>query len=521
MELLASYNEQVGALVLGNAPQNAKYTSHQIQKEILHVFAINVKSSIRHEIGDARFCLIVDEARDESRDESRREQMTLVIRGQGYNGASNMRGEWNRLQALFINDSPYAYYVHCLAHQLQLALIAAAREISDVHTFFQNLIFIINIVSASCKRNDELRAFQTATIEHLVDIGEIETGKGVNQVGGLQRPGDSRWSSHFKSICSLIKMYGATCLVLENIALDGSTYSQRGDVAFSFKLLMSFDFAFILHIMKDVMGITDMFCQALQQKSQDILNVMHLVTTTKTLIKKLIDDGWKTLLEEVTSFYKHQDIEVLDMDACFSSVGRSRRKQKSVIVEHHYRVDIFTAIIDQQLQELNNKFNEAIELLKLSTTLDPRNSYKLFNVKDICLLVDKFYPQDFSDQEKIHFRLQLQHYELDVPNHPKLKSMSLIADLCQGLVEIEKSTIYPLVDRLIWLLLTLPVSTATTERAFSAMKITYPESCEIPGGVPYKLLFEDPIQEDEALGAVDENGASNMPESKVSVPTEL
>jgi len=68
-----------------------------------------------------------------------------------------------------------------------LALIAAAREISDVHTFFQNLIFIINIVSASCKRNDELRVFQVATIEHLVNIGEIEMGKGVNQVGGLQR----------------------------------------------------------------------------------------------------------------------------------------------------------------------------------------------------------------------------------------------------------------------------------------------------------------------------------------------
>ena len=58
------------------------------------------------------------------------------IRGQGYDGASYMRGEWNGLQALFINDCPYAYYVHCLAHQLQLALIAAAREISDVHTFF-------------------------------------------------------------------------------------------------------------------------------------------------------------------------------------------------------------------------------------------------------------------------------------------------------------------------------------------------------------------------------------------------
>jgi hypothetical protein len=73
-------------------------------------------------------------------------------------------------------------------------------------------------------------------------------GKEVNQVGGLKWPGNSRWSSHFKSICSLIKMYGATCLVLKNITLDGSTYSQCGDVVFSFKLLMSFDFAFILHI---------------------------------------------------------------------------------------------------------------------------------------------------------------------------------------------------------------------------------------------------------------------------------
>ena len=131
----------------------------------------------------------------------------------------------------------------------------------------------------------------------------------------------------------------------------------------------------------------------------------------------------------MTSFCKHQDIEVPDMDTCFSSVGRSRRKTKSITVEHHYRVDIFTAIIDQQLQELNNRFNEqAIELLKLSTTLDPRNSYKLFNVEDICLLVNKFYPEDFPDQEKIHLRFQLQHYEVDVPNHPKLKNMSSIAD---------------------------------------------------------------------------------------------
>jgi hypothetical protein len=65
----------------------------------------------------------------------------------------------------------------------------------------------------------------------------------------------------------------------------------------------------------------------------------------------------------------------------------------------------------------------------------------------------------------------LQHYELDIPNHPKLKNMSSITDLCQGLVEREKSTIYPLIDRLIQLILIFHVLTTTIERAFSAMKI--------------------------------------------------
>ena len=40
-----------------------------------------------------------------------------------------------------------------------------------------------------------------------------------------------------------------------------------------------------------------------------------------------------------------------------------------------------------------------------------------------------------------------------------------------GLVETRKSHLFFLIDRLIHLVLTLPVSTASTERAFSAMKL--------------------------------------------------
>ena len=68
---LASYYEEVKVAVLSNASQNAKYTSPQIQKEILDLIDCNVQTTICSEISDAKFCLIVEE----SRDESRRKQM--------------------------------------------------------------------------------------------------------------------------------------------------------------------------------------------------------------------------------------------------------------------------------------------------------------------------------------------------------------------------------------------------------------------------------------------------------------
>ena len=49
--------------------------------------------------------------------------------------------------------------------------------------------------------------------------------------------------------------------------------------------------------------------------------------------------------------------------------------------------------------------------------------------------------------------------------------MSTISKLCQVLVKTKKSIIYPLIDRLILLVLTLPISTATTERTFFTMKL--------------------------------------------------
>ena len=82
---------------------------------------------------------------------------------------------------------------------------------------------IVNVVCSFCKHNDELQVAYVTKISHLVANDEIETGKEANQIGTIQKFGDTRWSSHLNSICSLLRMYNATISVLEDLAVKGCT----------------------------------------------------------------------------------------------------------------------------------------------------------------------------------------------------------------------------------------------------------------------------------------------------------
>jgi hypothetical protein len=181
------------------------------------------------------------------------------------------------------------------------------------------------------------------------------------------------------------------------------------------------------------------------------------------------------LLATVKSFCEENDIDIPDRNAHYSRApGRSHRQDEGSLttVEHYFRVNIFTAAIDFQLQEFKSRFGEqAVELLTLSVALRPKDAYKSFEIDDICKLAEKFYPKDFNVQERFCLKFRLEHYKLDVPKHSNFQNMSTLSELCIGLANSGKSKIYPLIDRLIRLVLTLHVSTPTTERAFSAMKI--------------------------------------------------
>jgi hypothetical protein len=81
------------------------------------------------------------------------------IGGQGYDGASNMRGEFNDLQKKILDLNPHAYYVHCFAHQLQHVVVSIASSACCqlVHDFFEYIRLIVTTTSTSCKRKDALK----------------------------------------------------------------------------------------------------------------------------------------------------------------------------------------------------------------------------------------------------------------------------------------------------------------------------------------------------------------------------
>ncbi|KAL0016180.1 hypothetical protein SO802_003249 [Lithocarpus litseifolius] len=404
------------------------------------------------------FCLIVDEARDESM----KEQIAIVIRFVDKDG--------------FVRQHFFG-----VVHVPDTTTLTLKDKIGDAKFFLivdearDELILscIVNVVGASCKCTEKLKKAYAYQIAYFVEIGELETGRGLNHISTLQQAGDTCWGSHLRSISGLVNIFSPTCEILLKIIKEGNTTSQREAAYSCYHAMISFEFLFILHLMKEIMKITDALCQALHCQSQDILNAMNFVSSTKALIQKFRDEEWDNLLTTMKSFCEARDIDVPDMNARYvERGGLARYQQDDFTIKHHYRVDIFYAAIDSILQELNHQFSKhVVELLNLSSALDPKEARESFRSIDILLLVSNFYPKDFTNQAMTLLKVEVDYYEHNVVQHPNFKTLSSISELCQWLVKTQKSLFYPYIYRLITLVLTLPVSTTTTERAFSAMNI--------------------------------------------------
>ncbi|ESQ50414.1 hypothetical protein EUTSA_v10002288mg [Eutrema salsugineum] len=406
------HDETIDSSNQGNFLELLKYTGERNEvvnkKDIVNCFSEEVVNSIIQEIDNDVFALLVDE----SADCSKKEHMVIVffidkhgivkerfvglvhvkeisssslksgidslfakyslslkkVRGQGYDGAGNMKGELNGLRTLISRESSSAYYVHCFAHQLQLVVVAVEKKHLEVENFFDKISVLVNVVVAS-----------------------------------------------FDLFSSVVK-------VLEYV------------------------------------------------QDEDVDNTQKKVKSTKRQLQKLRDDGWDSLVKKVLDFCEKHDTEILNMEDDFID-PRKPRKNSNMTNLHHYQVNCFYTVLDMQLHEFNDRFNEVnSELLVCTSGLNPSDSFSEFD-KEKLLRFAELYPEDFSRVECISLEQQLDIYIDNVREDERFAGLRNIGDLARLMIETKKHLSHPLVYRLLKLTLTLPVATPTVERCFLGMKI--------------------------------------------------
>ncbi|KAM3260989.1 hypothetical protein ACQJBY_051940 [Aegilops geniculata] len=353
-----------------------------MQKELAKYCAMAVTKAIKEKMDGCLFTVLIDECRDISV----KEQMVVVVRflskkgetierflgikhvpdttsaslkkallevfgthgllvaklrGQGYDGASNMRGEFNGLQKLIRDENPYAFYIHCFAHQLQLVVVAVSRCCKGVEDFFEYVTMIVNVSGSSCRRKDKLLDKQKQIL-----LDKIER---------------------------VIEVLG---IVEEDVRVP----CRAGGLVHQME---TFSFVFILKMMLKILRMTNDLSLLLQKKDQNVVQAMSLVTDVRTRLINWRNDGWEPLLEDVKAFCTKNEIPIPSMDDTFIKWGKSRKGgRNNVTADHFFRVDTFYVAIDSIITEFDHRFNERfimrISLVMTVSIYKITLSYSLF-----------------------------------------------------------------------------------------------------------------------------------------------
>ena len=153
-----------------------------------------------------------------------------------------------------IND--LAYYVHCCAHRLNLALAASCDHVTEAVSFF-GLI-------------EKLYVFITGSQPRFVIFQEVQ--KELNLTKRLQKLCETRWYCKNAAVTAIKHNYPALLLVLERIKQLDRSPSVVTECQGLLSQIGRLDFILMLEIWEDLLDSTFALSEYLQK---DIFDVTH------------------------------------------------------------------------------------------------------------------------------------------------------------------------------------------------------------------------------------------------------
>ncbi|KAF0713891.1 zinc finger MYM-type protein 1-like, partial [Aphis craccivora] len=286
-----------------NLPKNSTYISPDIQNEIINTINCLVIKKLVTKINQAKcFTILADETTDvggieqfsmcvryfdKDTNKIREDFLQFVpvtdmsgkslaqvlleclgnlginlnyLRGQGYDGASAMRGLFNGVQAIIKQSYPLALYIHCCSHSLNLA-ISDACDVKSI----RNSVGIIQTVCSFFNTPKRQAVLQNS-------VEQIAPDSKKNKLKMLC---PTRWVERHEAILVFLELFDSIIDSLETIStwIDRETSSKASSILFSLKqreTLLS------IHILAKVFSLSMPLSRQLQKADIDLSISMEL-----------------------------------------------------------------------------------------------------------------------------------------------------------------------------------------------------------------------------------------------------
>ncbi|VDI62435.1 Hypothetical predicted protein [Mytilus galloprovincialis] len=194
------------------------------------------------------------------------------LRAQCYDGAANMSGKYNGVQAKILEQSPEASYIHCKAHQLNLALVHSSKElcVRNMMSTVQEIAFKFDYSAKSL----------TAFTEELSENENVQDQ--LERRTKLRTLCETRWSSRADSLYTFRTAFEVVVSALNSLKDDNDDKAAQ-----SMNAILRFEFIISLVVAEHILSATVALTNYLQKTDIDLIESL---TEAKIVIQRLSDE---------------------------------------------------------------------------------------------------------------------------------------------------------------------------------------------------------------------------------------
>jgi hypothetical protein len=385
------------------------------------------------------------------------------IRGQGYDGCSSMSGKYTGLQAKVKDNCPHAYFVHCFCHRMNLVVVDTCSKNVTTRNFFGVVEKLYAFIEGSTKRHGLFKDVQKRMTEEVLE-DESDTSDKGHCKGTVKSLSTTRWSTRFDNLNVLQTTLPAVVKTLnEMISGDSLDRDSAGD-ALCLRNAINFEFCICLATLIPILRQVNVCSKYLQSRNMNIGAACSLVKSLTASLDSLrsseqFDEYWQIAVD------LGETIEVEYSEPRARKVSRridSFFANETLLTgKHKYCVQFFFETLDLMLTVLKTRFSS--DVLPLLKSIKCLSSPTIENTAALTTLAS-FYAGDVNvDRIMDEYILFLKSVEIQ-----KLPTGN-IHELYVTMIKMEMVNMYPNLSLLYRLILTLPSTSVSCERSFSAL----------------------------------------------------